>query len=69
MALAFALDEKDDDTPRSAYIAVLDRERADASSRFCLRDLHEESAAFRPVRQCGFVAVHHAGNFADLKDS
>lgn len=69
VALAFALDERNNDPPRNAYIAVLNRESADSSDRFCLRDLREEAEAFRPVRQCGFVAVHHAGNFVDLKDA
>jgi hypothetical protein len=68
VALAFALGE-DDEAPRSAYIAVLDRQLADSSDRFFLRDLSELVEARRPVRQCGFVAVHHAGNFVDLKDS
>ena len=69
VALAFALDEKDDDAPRSAYIAVLNRKLADSSDRFSLHDLRSEVAARRPVHQCGFVAVHHAGNFVDMKEA
>jgi hypothetical protein len=68
VALAFALDEKEVDAPRSAYIAVLDYDLAESSSRFSLRDLRGLGAC-RPDRQCGFVAVHHAGHFVDLKAS
>jgi hypothetical protein len=69
VALAFALDEKENDVPRSAYIAVLDCELADLSDRFCLHDLRRQVEARRPVLQCGFVAMHHAGNFVNLKDT
>ena len=69
VALAFALAERENEASRTAYIAVLDRELADSSSRFCLHDLRETGNAHRPVRPCGFVAVHHKGNFVDLKDA
>ena len=68
VALAFALDEKEVDAPRSAYIAVLDYDRAESSNRFSLHDLRGLGAR-RPDCQCGFVAVHHAGHFVDLKAS
>ena len=67
VALAFALDKEE--SQRSAYIAVMDAKRAKSSARFCLHDLRKVVDASRPVRQRGFVAVHHAGNFGDLKDS
>jgi hypothetical protein len=66
VALAFALDEKEVDAPRFAYIAVLDYDQAMSSNRFSLHDLRGMGAS-RPDRQCGFVAVHHAGHFVDLK--
>jgi hypothetical protein len=69
VALAFALDEKESDTAHSAYVVVLDYEKAKASRRFCLRDLREMHDALRPVRQHGFLAVHYAGNLFDLKNS
>jgi hypothetical protein len=67
VALAFALGEKEEDIHRTAYVAVLNRARTDISNRFRLRDLRELRDALRPVRQHGFVAVHEAGNFIDLK--
>ncbi len=68
VALAFALDEWESKKDRTAYIAVLHREMAESSPRFRLRDLRDEAYALRPVRQLGFVAVHHPGNFIDLKN-
>jgi hypothetical protein len=69
IALAFALGEREITPPHTAYIGVLDKSKADASTNFCLHDLRLIQTARRPVRQHGFVAVHHAGNFFDLKDS
>lgn len=69
VALAFALDRKNIREARHAYVGVLDRKRAAQSGRFSLRDLRGLGRALRPVRQHGFVAVHHAGNFVDLKEA
>lgn len=69
MALAFALSEREDEASRTACIAVLGRELAESSLRFCLHDLREMGDALRPVRQCGFVAAHKKGNFVDLKEA
>jgi hypothetical protein len=69
IALAFALGECELTSQHTAYIAILDRSKADAATKFCLRDLRSMRTASRPVRQHGFVAVHHAGHFFDLKES
>jgi hypothetical protein len=69
VALAFALGDREITSPHTAYIGVLDKSKADASVKFSLHDLRLIQTALRPVRQHGFVAVHHAGNFFNLKDS